>query len=332
MAFRYQLRDARNSLQIKSVAGLCTDGDEFVALLNEVLERLMDRGGFWETEFLIRICAYNGCLTWPRIVGTVLGIRNPCVGEFDIRNNWYGIIGPHHCGCDNFICDYTMRDNGTSPLRNAITGTSGKQIRYYATKNEDLNKSITLYGIDSNGQPLQEKVNGFWQRGLTIKALNPFGSTGAVLVREISSVTRDASQANMLLFEYDSVSQTQRELAVYEPSETNPRYRRSVIHNFQCVPGCSESDGVSIRKFDALVKLENVPVVHDLDFLPLDSFPAIKFGFEAIRLEEANQDGAAEVKWAKAIQALNFQDRNKQPENQFTVRVNPTGNRIYSPI
>src|SRR5690606_21093600 len=105
-----------------------------------------------------------------------------------------------------------------------------------------------------------------------------------------------------------------RDLAFYEPGETHPRYRRSFIENFNCIPTqCGETDGVTYRSLEALVKLQFVEVVSDYDFLPIDNFDAIKFMIQAIRLEEENKDELAEVKIAKAIRELNFELRNKLP-------------------
>lgn len=334
MAYRYQVLDARNSLQIKSVAGICTDGDDFISALNEITERLLDRGNWFDTEQVMHLCAYNGCLTWPRQVGTVLGIRLHCGGEIDIRNNWWSISGPRgHCG--DFLFDHTARDNGMGPCFNEITGTAGKEIRVFATKDTDYGKTVTLYGFDSNNQPLQQKINGVWQRGITIQINRPYGTSFPILVNKITSATKDLTQANVLVFEYDSVSQTMRDLALWEPSETNPRYRRQIINNFNWMAGCPTTDpnpNLKIHKFDAMVKLAYIPASSDLDFLLIDDFTALKFMFQALRLEEANQDAAAQQKIDKAIQQLNFRDRNLTPYEQTVVKVNPLGISVWNPI
>lgn len=328
MAFTLQLRDARNSLALKSIVGTCTDGEDFRALLNEAMRRLLRRGGWWNTEFLMRLCIYNGCLVWPRIVGTVLGVKTSC-GDHPLRNNWYSIIGP--AGCDA-ICDNTIYDVGTSATYNAISGSDGKYIRVYPTKLEDQNKTITLFGLDSNGQPLQEKVGGVWQRGLTLIMKVPYVQS-PILISRIDSVTREQTQANVIMYEYDTTTDTQRDIALYEPTETNPQYRNSKINGYCSIPtGCSEENGIVRKTIQALVKLNFQDVVAEEDFLPIDNIDAIKFALQAIRLEEANQDEAAEIKLMKAVSELNFELRQKLPGNQTTVRVNPTGRMIYSPI
>lgn len=335
MPYKLQLKDARNSIQLKSIAGLCTNTDDFVAILNEAMRRLNRRGSWFDTEWVVRLCIYNGCITWPRYVGTVLGIRFCFCAPFEIRNNWWDILGPRGCtfGNGEFSIGHTMRDAGTAPAYNEITGSTGKEIRIYATKNEDLNKEVVLYGIDSNGQPLQEKKNGAWQQGLTVVLKNPYGTTSPVLVKRITSVTKDVTESNVLMYEYDAASTTLRDLAVYEPSETHPRYRRSVIDNFNCIPtNCSESNGVTMRTAEVLAHLEFIEVQHDNDFLPIDNLDAVKLMIQAIRDEEANQEQMAETKITKAIRELNFEQRSRNPGQQVTVRVNPTGAYLTNPI
>jgi len=315
--YRYQLQTARGSLALKSIAGMCTSAEEFVSTLNEVMARLMDRGGWYNTEWVLQLCSYCGHITWPRQVGTVLGIRNCCVGEFEIRNNWWAVMGSRHCGMsgtfNNWDGGFTMRDDNPSPLYNDITGcATGKQIRVYPTKLEDVNKTVVIYGVDSNGQPLQEKdANGIWRRGLTIIIRSPYGSSGNVLVRRITSATKELTQANVLVYEHDTTDGFQRDLALWEPSEDN---------------------GIQRRKFEVLAKMEFIPVVSELDWLAIDNFGALKLGFEAIRFENAGQETMADKKWVKAIDALNMELRNKHPGNQSSIRVNPVGRMICNPV
>lgn len=322
MPYKLTLQDARDSLALKSISGLCSGSEEFTAILNEAMRRLDRRGSFFDSEQLVRLCVYSGCITWPRYVGTVLGIR-PCnCGPMEIRNNWYSIMGPSTCA---FRCTHTMHDAGTAPAYNEITGETGKYLRAYITKLEDAGRKMTFFGIDPGNQPLQEKINGVWQQGITLTLQAPYIQSSQ-LVQRITSVTRETTQANVLVYEYEPAApNSMTDLALYEPGETNPRYRRSIIKNFCSLPSsCPETDGVRYRTIEALVKLQFIEVLNDRDFLPLDNLDAIKLAIQAIRLEEANQDDAAEIKWVKAIREMNFEDRNKMPGQQTVVRVHAT--------
>lgn len=327
--YQFTYADAMNSGAFKNVSGLCSNSDEFRDLLNEAMRRLWKRGNWYDSEFLTRFCLYNGCLVLPRHVATMLGFR-ACNGEYQIRNHWYEIIGPHCCNGLGF--SRTITETGTAPTYSEITGTLGKYIRAYPTKLEDVGKTITLFGEDPGSQPLQEKVNGVWQRGVTLKLQAPFVQS-SMLIKRISSVVREATQANALLYEYDTVTATQRDLALYEPSETNPSYRRYKIPSFCCIPtGCPTDNGVQLKQVEVLVSLNFIPVLTDNDFLAISDFDAIKQALAAIRLEEANQDEQAEGKWIKAVRELNFTERKMLPGQQTAIRVNPVGRMIENPM
>lgn len=331
MPFQYQLSDLKANTALKTIAGTCSSTAQFLSLVNEAMRRLDRRGNFFDTEQLMRVCVYNGCITWPRFVGTVLGVKFCSCPDSVLRNNWYAMMGPRDCNY-GWTGTHTIRDNGTAPTYNDITGEDGKVLRVYITAKADVGKTITFYGIDTNGQPLREKVSGVWQPGMTLTLASPYVQSTTV-VKRIESVVREATQGRVYVYEYDSASDTIRDLAFYEPGETNPRYRRSFIKNFNCIPTqCGETDGVTYRSLEALVKLQFVEVVSDYDFLPIDNVDAIKLMVQAIRLEEENKDELAEVKIAKAIRELNFELRNKLPGQQSTIRINPVGRTILNPI
>lgn len=332
MSYKYQLIDAKQST-LKQIAAVCPNSTAFVDLVNEAQRRLLKRGNWFGTEILAQFCIHGGCITWPRHVGTVLGVKMGCE-EVELRNHWYSIIGPSGWSTYNGFgagfnlagfndCGSEMTEVGVSPCYNEISGTTGKLIRYYPTKQNDVGKTITLYGKQYGGQPLQRQdTNGDWIPGIVITAAMPFG-TNSTLVTHIDSVVRDASQAPIGLYEYDSTTNLVRDLAWYEPSETNPRYRQSRINGFR--PGCKDSNGRCITRLNALIKLEHIPLVNDYDFLIIDDFDALKLAIQAIKLEEANNDELANAKWIEAVHELNLEDRNKLPNQQTPVKVRVVG-------
>ena len=337
MAYKFQLIDLKRS-PAKNISGVCVDSDDFLQVANEAQERLMNRGNFWDTEWLIRLCISSGCITWPKYVGTVLGVRFCDGSSSEIRNNWFAILGQYQAytsGINGFFpsTNIVISDIGTAPCYNEISGTTGKLIRYYVTKNADIGKKITLYGTKYGGQPLQEvDANGNWIDGLTLTAAAPYVST-AIYVTKITSVVREATQGNARLYEYDVTGNILRDLAIYDPDETNPRYRRSVINNFCNLALAKDANGLEKTQVAALVKLAFVPLKNDRDFLLIDNMTAMKFAIQAIKLEEANDDVAAEIKMAKAVKELNFEQRNREPSQQTTVRVDSlNGCGVYSPV
>lgn len=332
MPYKFQLSDAMNSGPLKTVAGVCPDSDTFKDLVNEVSERLLRRGNWHDTEWPVRLCVHSHCVTWPRWVGTVLAMRS-CNGAWDMQNRWYGMMPRDYCSMwNNMPFDWMSAsrrqtiafDGGTAPIYNDITGTTGKLIRYYVRNYADIGKKIKIHGLGYGNQPLQEFVDGAWQDGITITAAAPFG-TNSQLVTKIIAAPREATTGMGYLYSYDPTTTDLIDIAQYEPSETNPRYRRTSIDGYCNDHGCrqlvnGQADAVRrIVQIEALVKLQFIPAVSVHDFLFIDVIPAIKLGIQAVKLEEANQDAAARGKWLMAIDELNMEDRDKVPSNQTVV-------------
>ena len=342
MAYTLQLADIKEST-IKNIAGVCSTGQAFIDFINKAQRQLLKRGNFLDTEQWIQICIQGCVVTWPRYVSTVLALRFCESAPAHLANQWYAFIGgqAHRRGSGyhggdgghGLHSDISISDFGTAPMYGDVSGSTGKLIRYHVVKQEDYGKKITLYGRAYGGQPLQEKVNGVWQLGLTLTAAPPFAST-SIMVTKIDSIVRDPTQGMTYLYEYDPVTQVLRNLASYEPNETNPRYRRSLLSRNPCHGKSCANDpyGLHYHRLEALVKLEFVPLVNDRDFLVLDDPDALEYAVEAIKCDQANDDQTAEVKWTKAIRELNFADRNKFPDEQTPVRVSVVdGGAIRNP-
>lgn len=325
MPYTIQLQDAQKDVSLKKICGVRTDSSEFLALVNEVEKSLMIRGGWFDLEQRIQFCLSSHYIVWPEFVGTVLAIRF-CHGDVAVsRNGWYSFApraghGRHGFGGFNgglgeggfglrHQDDVVVENANSRPCYNDISGGNGKQVRYYITNADDIGKTITLYGKQYGGQPLQERVSGSVVNGLTIAAANPFSST-TVLVSEIQSIVREPTSGMGYLYEYDPVCGTLRDIAAFRPGETHPRYRCSRILNNQ--NRSKDANGCCWTQVEALIKLKFIELTNERDFIPVDNLRALKLGIQAVRLEEANEDGAAAEKWALALHELNLEmwDKN----------------------
>ena len=348
-AYRFQLSDARANYRIRNVAGACPNSPEFADQVNTVTETLWNRGAWWRSEVLARLCVFGCNIVWPRYVSTVMGLRT-CAGRVELKNNWYidhGAVLRKYpvsrqlgIGRDlgwwglNWVSNLTASDTDTSPIFTEITGNTGKLLRYHVVKSQDYGKTIQFYGKQFGAQPLQElDANGVWQNGLTLTATNPIAQT-SILVTKIDEIVRQPTQGMAYLYKYDPTSGDQRMLAAYEPSETNPQYQRSKINSLNYLPARVDANGAKSWQVEALVKLEFVPVVHDRDFLLIDNWGALAYGIQAVKFDEANDAENAEKFWTKAIRELNFESRNKNPADQFVTRVNVMGSArvVTNPI
>ncbi len=333
-AFTLQLSDAKSDLGIQAVAGACSNSADFLSLINTVTRRLLKRGSFYETDWLIKIC-FTGCkIRWPEIVGTVQGVRFCGKSEqAALRNNWWSIIGTRSC-YSNWQSDVTIQEGNSSPVVNDITGNEGKLIRYHVVKAADYGKKIWIYGTAFGGQPLQRLESGVWVDGIEITAANPFG-TNAVLVQTITSIVREATVGMTYLYAYDSVADQLFDLASFTPNQTNPRFRTSIVKNICAVPSCETDDGVRMRTAEALIKINYRPLVNDSDFLIISDLDALALGIQSLKREQANDIVGSQQMMAAAISELNFGTREKEPELQTSIRLNVWGDGggvMYNPI
>lgn len=316
--FTLQARDAKADLGIQAVAGSCPNSVEFINLVNTVTRRIMRRGGF--NNWLIKVCI-SGChVVWPEFVSTIHALRFCGNSQSQIRGKWWSIIGSGRCG--GFGPGVSVRDGNDVPTYNVVSGNEGKLIRYYVEKSVDVGKTVTLFGKKFGGGPLMEFVDGGWRQGLTLTAAAPFGTT-SILVTEITSVVREATQGIGRLYEYDATTDLMRDLAIYSPNETNPRYRSSIISG--CIPFCTDANGVKTAHVEALVDIAYRPLVNDYDFLLIDNLDALSLGIQSIKLEQANDIQGSTAMLMAAISEMNYELRSKEPELHTSIRLNVWG-------
>jgi hypothetical protein len=339
MAYKLQLTDAQNDIGLQNVAGVVNTSIQFTDLVNRAQRRLIKRGDFFgltqEAQFV-----FQGCyLVWPRYVGTILAARFGHSHGSRVMNMWYAFTGSWHHHHHHWHGDAVLQDAGETCIFSNITGTdvngsgTGQNIQYYVQQPADLGKTITLFGTQFGNQPLQQSVAGIWQDGLTLTATTPFVQS-TQLITGITSIVRQATVGYATLYEFDSVTSTNRLLAVFDPADTHPRFRRSCIINFNNRLGCNPNNSTTpvYHKMEALVKLQFIPVVNPWDFLLVDDLDALAFAVQAIKVEEAGDVQTANNFFLRAIAELNMVDRDKMPNWQTPVSVNPLmGGRIKNP-
>src|SRR5262249_10176007 len=127
----------------------------------------------------------------------------------------------------------------TTPVFNPIGCAAGVYIRAYPERQADVGKTITIYGVDSNGQELFTKQNGDWLPGVVLTLAIPFVSTPFTL-RTITRVQKDVTKGKVRLFQYDATNNVLLDCAVYSPDETTPAYQHTVINAFNNSCNCNQ--------------------------------------------------------------------------------------------
>lgn len=294
-----QLKESR----IPKVLGICADDPRVLEYCNEAMERLMARGKWVGTYQKYRICTSDGCLTWPR---QILGIEavSLCNIPMRIRNEWFeflefgtGLQTPSDCGLQLF-------DRGMACAFNDIAGTN-KKIKVYADVTEDEDAQILLQGYDENGIWIRTEVDGEWVDGEYVDLAVSPGTLSTKKFSVLTGVQKPVTNGIIRLYEYNVDDTTQRAIAIYEPDETVPVYRRSLItglvNSGRC---CGASEDCDTKTVTVMAKLRFIPVAKDTDYLPIGNLAAIKDMVQSIRKMENNLFEDAKKYEASAINEL----------------------------
>lgn len=335
------LQEIRDS-NVANIAGVTASSDQFTAYVNEAVGRLLDRGDWWQTVAAVNLCIKRGCVVLPRYVASIREMKS-CGGYVPVRNEWYEFqdtssyysntyyngYGAGFSGWwDGAWCSQNMVAKGVVPTHSTVMG-SGRKVRAYAQCNQDHGKSVTIFGLDNNQRPLQHRdENGDWRDGIVLTLKNPYAESEGY-VSTVERVLKEETQKPVTLYAYNVADAVLEDLAYYEPSETNPAFRR---YQFHAWPYKDEDGNEKYRPVCALVKLNFIPAKYPTDLVLISDIPALKLMLAAIKAEEGNDFSTAQANEFKAIQALNFQLRNMSPGAQTTVNLDLAGGVVRSPI
>lgn len=319
------LQDLKDS-DIPSTVGICSSEDRFVTKLNSAVRRLMTRGDWTQTIVPVHMCVRKGCVTFPRFVkdvrkmnicGQPIQMSNlycdylprdnwPCWYNFQLVNTW----STYRQTCQNWgMCGASQAGRYST----YADPQGDRYIRAYPQFPEDVGKTVTIFGKDTNGQPLVHKdSDGNYLPGHVITIAAPYGSSSIEIQTPIDRVIKDTTAGQIFLYAYNATDDELEDLAVYAPDETRPSYARYRI------PGCKDSAGVM-----AMVKLKFVPVVNATDLVLIPSLDAIRYMMQSANLDDATDPGGADTYEAKAIRELNLQLRDEMPENKTAVNIDP---------
>jgi hypothetical protein len=157
----------------------------------------------------------------------------------------------------------------------------------------DDGQIVRVYGNDADGNPIFD-TDGI--EGIALTLTNP--TVTASVEMFITQVVKPITVGNVTISVV--VSGTPTVLSIYEPSETNPIYRRYKTGTI--VP---RDDSKPVLR--CLCKRRFVRLVQETDLVWPDNIGALKFGMKALQLEDS---GAAELQqsqlfWAKCYEVLN---------------------------
>jgi hypothetical protein len=103
-------------------------------------------------------------------------------------------------------------------------------------KQSDNGKGLLVFGYDVNNHPLRRQVNGEWRDGYQVPTIYGYAipDVDAPVVSRITAVQKAVTDGVVRLATSDSGGLNGVNLAVYEPDETLPQYRRIKLGRTAC--------------------------------------------------------------------------------------------------
>lgn len=210
----------------RKIAGHCST-PILLKFITDSVQLLADKG---ETDLLVGfvdLCVVGNCVTCPREVETVLAI-NICGHTTYSRDTLFNfnVSGPGD-GCS---CGWTWQDTGNHYTYKDLICPS-KLIAFLESP-DDQGKMLRVFGFDSENKPLRTKIGDVWEDGLRVPMIYGFAlpASSDPYVSRITGIIKDITVSNVRLSSFDNAANvtggTGTLLGIFEPDETEPRYRR----------------------------------------------------------------------------------------------------------
>lgn len=294
---------------VARVMGVCESDARVASYTNEACRRLLNKGLWAGCYGRFTINTTNGCITWPRLIETIESVATCCsVGQ--VRNQWFEFLESGYGLLDSKACVGTqLIDRGTVVTYRDMTGGTTSYLRMYPGDASDAGKTVVLQGYDENGNWIRTEVSGTWIDGEQVTLALPYVQSTKKFTA-LTGVIRQATNTVSRLYEYDGTNEY--DLAVYDPDETVPQYRRSLL------PGlCSQTDSTPVT---VMAKLRHVSVSVDNDYVIPPCPDAIKLMVKAILKEENELIEEASIYEMKAEQTLREQTMHHLGDGQHTIK------------
>lgn len=296
---------------VARVLGFCETDPRVAQYTNEAARRLL-RKGLWAGcygRFTIKTC--DGCITWPRMIETIESVAS-CSGVGSVRNQWFefleggygtqGAFGSIITPWGSSFGGSNLLDKGTVCSYRQLSGGLNSVIRTYPSHVSDVGKTIIYQGYDENGTWIRTLNSGVWIDGEQVALALPFTNTTKRFTY-MSGVIKAKTNLLIRVYEYDAVTLGEKDIAVYEPDETVPHYRRSQIP-VNCVQANAGCVDIPVN---VMAKLRHIPVLYDNDYVIPPCEDAIKLMVQGIRKEENDLLQEAVAYETMAVSALQDQ-------------------------
>lgn len=280
---------------IANAIGKCDDSDEVASYTNQAARRLLTRGMFAGCYGRFTIAVTDGCITLPRQIESIITAAS-CCGQVTVRNQWYEFNeGGYGLMDKDRSIGSQLVDRGTVPAYRDMTGGTNSYVRVYLGDASDAGKTITLQGYDQNGNWVRTLNSGVWIDGEKLTLAGTYVQSTKKFTA-LTGVIRDATNTVQRLYEFNATDSTELDLAVYDPDETLPQYRRMFWGGI-----CESAD---TRYLTVMARMRHIDVANDNDYVIPPCPDAIKLMVKAIDFEEKNLPNESMIYEQKAVAEL----------------------------
>ena len=307
------LSEAKTAFSWSNFTNLCVSDARLRLLLNEAVMRLRPKGLWVGVTRRYQVCTNNACFTWPRQIETIEGAWI-CSQPITLRNDLFETL-PNSYGLLDAESSISRQlvDRGSEFCTHTDINEARK-IALFASYAADAGKVVLLQGRDSGANWVLTNsgatdgenislVNGYrvsstiWSPpGLT--GVQKAATIGPVRAYSVLSTCPSGIVADISAF--DPIA-----IAYWEPDETLPCYRRSLIPSLQDAGACTDSQsGCENTQITVLAKLQFIRAVKDSDYLQIGNLPALKEEVQSILKGERGLITESQAHEARAVQLL----------------------------
>lgn len=302
MPQRLRVKNIQDNADILADLNICADDSRLYRWIDAFEQQALVYGRWWGTTQLVQFCLTDsGCIVLPREIATVEAANLGSV-HTPIRNGWYEFVKPHSmcdcnscndnscgCGCGSV----NLQESGM--VASFATTSNGMKIRCYPGNAADVGKKIVFQGKDSNGIWVRSTFGGSRQDGEEVTLALPFVDTVTLWGPGAPyRVIKEATQYRVLVYGVDQTTGDETQLADYQPSETEPAYRRMYIPGYSQA-NCTSDSCCSSRSLMTICSLDKIPVQTPNDWLLFTNMEAYRQGLQSIKYRKDGNQALADA-------------------------------------
>jgi hypothetical protein len=320
--------------------GMCSTDPRVTRGINLAMERLMPRLNPEKTIARYQFDVVNNIITMPREVKTVLaasiaypsctpgsGSCSPgcCTSILSVKSRWYEMLTGGPVG---FVpcAEKILMDMGTGYSTFADPSTANPMtIRCYADIPQVTSEGfLVINGVDVNGNTPIGYNNNIYIEGqllnIPVTGVN-YNDTPQQFV-QINSITKPATQGRIRLYGVQTDG-TQIPIAVYDPDEQNPDYRRYLL----TWGGIPQQAILTV-----LAKRRWIQITSPYADLFITNIGALQNALMGMKYEKAGAFDQAAACWKTAFDLLDVEDKDYDNDYNATVQLQSTfaGGDIYN--